>query len=136
MNAASKLIPLNKTSQNYLENKYKTIIKNIDTLYFHRSTDYIKDKTKKDHYIQPTIDQLIAKTHEFYKSKKFDQIFISDDNSAIDHFKDKINLDLNIVHAERSLVNSATNERTFLIKILLLLQKQNQIGRTILIFLV
>ena len=113
LNAASKLIPLNKTSQNYLENKYKTIIKNIDTLgIFHRSTDYIKKNQKR--CILTNSDQLIAKTHEFYKSKKFDQIFISsDDNSAIDHFKDKINLDLNIVHAERSLVNSATNERTF-----------------------
>ena len=67
--------------------------------------------------------------------KNLIKFYIIDDNSAIDHFKDKINLDLGMVHAERSLVNSATNERTF-DKILLLLQKQNQIGRTILIFLV
>ena len=47
------------------------VIKNIDTLgVFHRSTDYVKIKPK-DHYIQPTIDQLIAKTQEFYNSKKF-----------------------------------------------------------------
>lgn len=114
LNIASKLIPLNKTTQNYLDNEYSSIIKNIDTLgIFHRSTDYVKIKPK-DHYIQPTIDQLIAKTQEFYKSKKFDQIFISsDDNSAIEDFKEKINLDLNIVHAERSLVNSDKNERTY-----------------------
>ena len=114
LNKASKLIPLNKTSQNYLENKYQTIIKNIDTLgIFHRSTDYVKIKPK-DHYIQPTIDELIDKTHEFHKSKKFNQIFISsDDSSAIEDFKYKLNLDLNIVHAERSLVNSDKNERKY-----------------------
>ena len=43
------LIPLNKTSQNYL-NKYKTIIKNIDTLGIFIINGLYKDKTKRSLY--------------------------------------------------------------------------------------
>tara|TARA_B100000427_G_C15518280_1_gene599165 strand:- start:233 stop:1288 length:1056 start_codon:yes stop_codon:yes gene_type:complete len=114
MHAASKTIMLNDFTQNYVEKIYKSLINNKETLgVFHRSTDYIKIKPK-DHYIQPTIDQLVEKTKEFYNTKEFEQIFISsDDNAYIEDFKSKINLDLDIVNAERSLINNTKNRRSY-----------------------
>lgn len=111
---SSQRIQLNQTTQSHINNIYKSLLENKITLGIqHRSTDYEILKPK-DHYIQPTIDELVEQAQILYETKNFEQIFISsDDKKAIDEFIIKINIDVPVKFTNRSLINSEENPREY-----------------------